>query len=398
MTKISTKKALMLSLLSMLLCVSMLVGSTFAWFTDTASASVNTIQAGTLDVALVDEKGNSLEGKPLKWVAKDSRESIYWEPGCTYKTEEFYIENKGNLNLKFKIVVSGIDGDAKLLNVITFTAMAKANQFHFNSGSASITFGDDNEEEFDLLKGYTYDFNDLGSGFDQIFGADKITYTEYTLEPGDKVGPIAISGHMDENAGNDYQGQTIEGITIYATQGTGEQDSYNGTYDEDAVYPVVSVKTTEDFTKALADTNISTIILSGDMELSNSNVTVNHDVTIDLNGKMLTTTSTDSAAVEVTNGTLTLTGDGKVTGATCVKVTNGGKAVIESGTYAATSGYAVYADGTGVNLTISGGTFESSADYAICVANGATAKLTGSGASSYNGVLAKDGGQVTLGG
>ncbi len=389
MAKISTKKALMLSLLSMLICVSMLVGSTFAWFTDTATARVNTIQAGTLDVALVDEKGNSLENKPLKWVAKDSRESIYWEPGCTYKTEEFYIENKGNLNLKFKIVVSGIDGDAKLLDVITFTAMAKANQFHFNTGAIEVTVGDD--DEFDLLKGYE---------LDTLF-YDTQLFTEYTLEPGDKVGPIAISGHMDESADNDYQDKTIDGIaiTVVATQGTGEQDSYNGTYDEDAVYPVVSVKTTEDFTKALADTNISTIILSGDMELSNSNVTVNHDVTIDLNGKMLTTTSTDSAAVEVTNGTLTLTGDGEVTGATCVKVTDGGKAVIESGTYTATGGYAVYADGAGVNLTISGGTFSSSGNYAICVANGATAKLTGSGVSSYySSVLAKDGGQVTLGG
>lgn len=41
--KISTKKALIASVLSLVLCVSMLVGSTFAWFTDTATTSVNTI-------------------------------------------------------------------------------------------------------------------------------------------------------------------------------------------------------------------------------------------------------------------------------------------------------------------------------------------------------------------
>ena len=50
--RVSTKRALVLSLLSMLLCVSMLVGSTYAWFTDTATTAVNKIQAGTLDVAL----------------------------------------------------------------------------------------------------------------------------------------------------------------------------------------------------------------------------------------------------------------------------------------------------------------------------------------------------------
>ena len=54
MTKhVSTKRALILSLLSMLLCVSMLVGSTYAWFTDTATTGVNKILAGNLDVKLM---------------------------------------------------------------------------------------------------------------------------------------------------------------------------------------------------------------------------------------------------------------------------------------------------------------------------------------------------------
>ncbi len=223
-----TKRALIPSLLAVILCVAMLVGTTFAWFTDTASTSVNKIQAGTLDVALVDESGASLEGKTLKWAAFDNRDQseILWEPGCTYKTQNFYIENKGNLNLKFKVLVSGIDGDAKLLDVTSFTAMAKANQVHFNTGAISITVGED--EEFDLLKGYAVDT--------LIYGTK--TFTEYTLEPGDKVGPIAISGHMDENAGNEYQKLSIDGIgiTIIATQGTGDEDSYNGTYDEEAKY------------------------------------------------------------------------------------------------------------------------------------------------------------------
>jgi SipW-cognate class signal peptide len=48
----SIKRALILSILLIVVCVSMLIGTTFAWFTDTAETSVNTIQAGTLDVAL----------------------------------------------------------------------------------------------------------------------------------------------------------------------------------------------------------------------------------------------------------------------------------------------------------------------------------------------------------
>ena len=62
MKKFSSKQALLLSVLSMVLCVSMLIGSTFAWFTDSATANVNTIQAGNLDVELVGEDGEPLEG------------------------------------------------------------------------------------------------------------------------------------------------------------------------------------------------------------------------------------------------------------------------------------------------------------------------------------------------
>ena len=56
----TTKRALLSSVLAMLLCVTMLIGTTFAWFTDTASTAVNKIQAGNLDVALEmkDASGN----------------------------------------------------------------------------------------------------------------------------------------------------------------------------------------------------------------------------------------------------------------------------------------------------------------------------------------------------
>ncbi len=66
------------------MCVSMLVGTTFAWFTDTASTGVNKIQAGTLDVQLLDEQGNSLEGATLSWqkAAGAENEEVLWERRC----------------------------------------------------------------------------------------------------------------------------------------------------------------------------------------------------------------------------------------------------------------------------------------------------------------------------
>ena len=271
----NTKRALLASVLSVALCCAMLIGSTFAWFTDSVSTSVNRIQAGTLKIALVDAEGNSLEGETLGWKAFDNRaqDQIFWEPNATYNTEEFYIKNDGNLNLKFKFLVTGIDGDAKLLEVIDFTAMAEASQFHFNTGAISITPGEG--EQFDLLKGYTVD---------TLFYGEQ-HFDEYVLEPGETAGPITITGHMDKLAGNEYQGLSIDGIaiTLIAAQATGDEDSFNGTYDADAEYPVVATDTdalTEIIQNASADEPVTVFLpAAGTYDLADG-VAKGKDITI----------------------------------------------------------------------------------------------------------------------
>ena len=196
--KTVTKHALLASVLAMVLCVTMLVGTTFAWFTDTASANVNKIQSGNLKIELQNKEGKSLEGETLKWVAKDGRaqDAILWEPGCTYELEPFQVVNAGNLNLKYKIAISGIQGDAKLLKAITFT--------------------------YKLADGTQYDLS-----AEKSLGVTADTKSS---------GLITISGHMDENAGNEYKNLSIEGIaiTVYATQDNVESDSYGPDYDKDA--------------------------------------------------------------------------------------------------------------------------------------------------------------------
>ena len=117
-----SKRALLLSALAIVLCIAMLIGTTYAWFTDTASTAVNRIQSGSLKVGIIDMQGNSLEGKQLKWQAADGREQdeILWEPGCTYFLQPFQIQNQGNLALEYKITVNGISGDNKLLEALEF--------------------------------------------------------------------------------------------------------------------------------------------------------------------------------------------------------------------------------------------------------------------------------------
>ncbi len=190
----TTKRALFASVFSFIVCVAMLIGSTFAWFTDTASTAVNSIQSGTLDIDLVDADGKSLVGETLNFIkAEDAgSEEILWEPGCTYNLPEVYVVNNGNLALKYKIVVSGINGDVKLNKAIEWTVKL----------------------------------------------ADADIAEEYSLAAGETSGALTISGHMKKDAGNEYQGLSIDGIaiTVSATQDTAEFDSYNNTYDKNAEY------------------------------------------------------------------------------------------------------------------------------------------------------------------
>ena len=196
----STKRALLGSIMAMVLCLAMLVGATFAWFTDTASTGVNKIQAGNLDVVLEmkDASGNWVpaEGKTLDFVkAADAKdEAILWEPGCTYTLPELRVVNNGNLALKYKVIITGINGSAKLNEAIEWT------------------------------------IGDVAMGTEQHLAAGESN-------------AFTIKGHMKESAGNEYMNESIDGIaiTVVATQDTVESDSFDKDYDAGAEYPVVAV-------------------------------------------------------------------------------------------------------------------------------------------------------------
>ena len=195
--KRATKRALLTSVTALVMCVVMLVGTTFAWFTDTASTGVNKIQAGNLDVALEMKDGDNwvpAEGKTLQFkkaAGAPANEQVLWEPGCRYQLPELRVVNNGNLALKYKIQITGIQGDAKLNEVIDWT------------------------------------INDAA-----------INLTEEHLSAGQTGAAFTIKGHMQETAGNEYQDLTIDGIgiTVFATQDTVENDSFGHDYDAKARY------------------------------------------------------------------------------------------------------------------------------------------------------------------
>ena len=290
----STKRALLGSVMAMVLCLAMLVGATFAWFTDTASTGVNKIQAGKLDVALEMKEGDSwvsAEGKTLNWVKAAAGEQVLWEPGCTYTLPELRVVNNGNLALKYKVTITGINGSAKLNDVIDWT------------------------------------INDADLSAD------------HSLAAGATSEALTIKGHMKESAGNEYMNESIDGIaiTVAATQDTVENDSFGNTYDKDAEYPIVAMDTLQELI------NNATEPVSAKLEgniAGSLTVPQGKDVTLDLNG--FTLTGGDSHAI-LNHGTLCIkdsSGNGKIVAskANTSALRNAAVCVIDGGTFTRAAG------------------------------------------------------------
>ena len=290
-----TKKALRGSLFALFLCIVLLIGTTFAWFTDTASTGVNKIQAGNLDVALqYNHNGTweNAEGQTLdfqKAAGKES-EAILWEPGCRYKLPEIRVINNGNLALKYTMKVTGVEGDQKLNEVIDWTIDDKA-----------------------------------------------LTDTEGMLKANETSNPMTIQGHMQDSAGNEYQGLSIDGIsiTVYATQDTVESDSFDNTYDKDAQYTetIAKGKTFESGTHTLdtgitaTDANAIAVKATG----NNTNVTIIGG-TFDggSGGNNQCIHVANGATVTIKGGTFTVGSDAKGEGNSVIE-SNGGNIIIEGG-------------------------------------------------------------------
>ena len=233
----------------MLICKSPKSEETIAF-----NGNVDKIQAGALDVQLLDEQGRSLEGQTLSWkkAAGHENEAVLWEPGCTYELQPIVIKNAGNLALKYKIVISGIQGDAALNNAIEWTI----------TNTSTVTALDADHA--------------LAAG-----ASDTLT----------------IKGHMREDAGNEYQGLSIDGIgiTVVATQYTYESDSNNNQYDVYAEYPVIS---NADFADAIENADAGSVVdlASGTFQLPSNSIPA---------GVTITGAGKENSVLQVNNGSIT---------------------------------------------------------------------------------------------
>ena len=229
MNKKQTKKALLSSILSLVVCVSMLIGTTFAWFTDSVTSSNNIIAAGSLDAALEHKDMNET-------FYKDASEGAIfdyqlWEPGYV-QVKNIKISNKGSLAFKYQLnIISSMkpaEGDANLADVIDVYA--------FEGEKTNLTRADlTDANKIGNLASFMDDAAPDGAAYGVLLpkeGKGTTDYTDYDAPKGEVTITIALK--MQESAGNEYQGLSVgDGFTVQllATQFTWENDSFDSMYD-----------------------------------------------------------------------------------------------------------------------------------------------------------------------
>ncbi len=257
--KKATKRALLTSILAICLCLVMLIGSTFAWFTDTASTGVNQIVSGNLDVDIVGvDSTDHVEKLNFTKAAGAGSEQLLWEPGVRYLTEGFRIANNGNLALKWK---AEINKDSVVNGKVVNTAK-------------------DGVSLLDVIDFYVVTSTDET--------ADAVAIEDFVGNLGktETSEVYYIKGVMKTTAGNDYQNLTLDGITItvYATQDTVEYDSFGKDYDANATNRDEALSA---FAKGGTVAVSKDIIADATKTTVDDRLTIMNPTTLDLNAKIV---------------------------------------------------------------------------------------------------------------
>ena len=213
MSKKTTKRALAMSFVSVFLCVCMLVGTTFAWFTDSVTSSNNIIKSGTLDVEMYYADGTKAVPTDASGWTDASTGPIFnydkWEPGYV-DVKHIKIENKGTLALKYQLNIVANGDVSDLADVI---------DVYYADPAAQVA------ERTDLA-GTPMTLKDALAG---------MANTAYGELPAGESHTVTIALKMQEDATNEYQGLSIGSdfsVVLMATQKDYESDSFDNTYDD----------------------------------------------------------------------------------------------------------------------------------------------------------------------
>ena len=215
----STKRALLLSALSLLMCVSMLIGSTFAWFTDSVTSSGNIIKSGTLDVEMYWAEGTEDPKADATAWTDASTGAIFnndkWEPGYV-EVRHIKIANEGTLALKYQLKIMANGEVSDLADVIDVYYVDPAVKV---TDRTQLT-----EDKY------------LGTLAEALAGLDTTASGELAANTADT---ITLALKMQESAGNEYQNKSIGSdfsVVLMATQATAEKDRFDDQYDAGATF------------------------------------------------------------------------------------------------------------------------------------------------------------------
>ena len=249
------RRSLFHSVIALILCFSMLLGTTYAWFTDSVTSANNIIKAGNLDLEVWWTE--DLTSASWKNAEDANSGAIFdydkWEPGYTCVR---YIKLVNNGDLAFKYLLNVIpNGDMGILADII-------DVYYVENAQANV----DSVENMTAV-------GTLADVVGKKVSANGVLLPEGTSESGFYSGEIvvAIALSMQESAGNEYQGKSIGtsfSIELLATQYSYEEDVFGKDYDTDAEWPnKVSVGDNEATAPVTPDANNK---LTADTALANA--------------------------------------------------------------------------------------------------------------------------------
>ncbi len=213
----ATRRSLLSCIISLVLCMAMLVGTTFAWFTDSVSSGKNTIIAGNLDVELYHT--NASVTKETVQGATDLFEDVdagHWEPGAM-AYEKFTVENEGELALKYQFILNATN--PTVVDGVSFTSLLKVaivgSDFVYTRENAAKITTWESLSTFHL-------YGQLEKGASEDHGV--IVWWQ----------PSAQDNLFNINNGRSDQAKVDIGISLIATQLGSEYDSFGKDYDASA--------------------------------------------------------------------------------------------------------------------------------------------------------------------
>ncbi len=362
----NTKHALLSSIIALFLCFAMLLGTTFAWFTDSVTSANNIIKTGTLNVEMYYADGSKAvpEDDSTDWLNAQGV-AIYtanqlWEPGYT-DAKHIKISNEGTLALKYQLAI-------------------------VPTGEVSILA--------DVIDVYLYEIADTDANATQVATRKDIDTSMYVGTLAEVINKGIVQGNlsanadytttivlkMQDSADKNYQNLSIGGdfsIQLLATQYTAENDSFDNQYDADAWVEGMKIYDASDLLAAI-NAGETELVIMNDIELNDS-IVIPASVTtfspreaftgiiLDLNGNEIKGTSghviENNGNLLIKNGTVSSIAD------------NGKSAIMNKGTL------------TVENTTLNGAPFAGDGWPSYAVNNKGVMTATNTKITSYHGSL-----------